>query len=266
MIRTNKRYISLLLAGLIVGLGIGYGIGYGVLPKRPNILTEKLVWQIIREHQYARFQVKPETIMHRSLQLLHDKVWVVEYGCEARFLPASSDPHSLYCGIFAFGPWIIRVVIDAQTGAFLDHYFERVVHTVEPLGDGTGVSAGSLETTSLPHEVNLYISAVPDNLSIKGTVFHYAVILRNPNDFPVPTYIPDFTVTLGMGPKNLNTDVYKLQIAFNMICPMTLAPHEETTIYDDVIALTENAEKGSYWLQAAAEGFRTEPNLITLEA
>ena len=232
------------------------GTGYG----EPNVLTEEQIRQIIREHQYARFQVKPETIMDRSLQLLHDKVWVVEYGCEARFLPASSDPHSLYCGIFAFGPWIIRVVIDAQTGAFLDHYFERLVDTVEPLGDGTGVSAVRVNLTLL------YISAVPDSLSIRETVFHYAVILGNPNDFSVSIYIPDFTVTLGGAGENPNTDVYKLEIAFNMICPITLGPHEERTIYDDVIALTESAEKGTYWLQAAAEGFRTEPTLITLEA
>ena len=125
----------------------------------------------------------------------------------------------------------------------------------------------------------LYISAKPDSLSIRGTIFHYilhyVVILTNPHDTPVSSYIPDVTVTLTEG----NTVVYSRHIAFNMTSPITLGPNEERTIYDGVIAIAECAPKGTYWLQAAAGPcwvpgeyppteeivFITQPTLITLK-
>lgn len=133
----------------------------------------------------------------------------------------------------------------------------------------------TLPASTMQQPTHLYISAYPDNLLIKSNIFHYTVVLVNPYDTAVSSYLPYVTVTLTYG----NDVVYKLDIAFNMTSPIMLGPHEERTIYDRLVTLPGNVQKGSYWLQAEggwcwapAEGLPTEkivfitlPTLITLE-
>jgi len=132
----------------------------------------------------------------------------------------------------------------------------------------------TLPTSTTQQSTNLYISAYPDSFLIKGNIFHYTVVLVNPYDTAVSSYLPYVTVTLTYG----NDVVYKIDIAFNMTGSIMLGPHEERTIYDSFVKLKRNVQKGSYWLQAEggwiwapAEGLPTEkivfitlPTLITL--
>lgn len=112
----------------------------------------------------------------------------------------------------------------------------------------------------------LYISAEPDSLSIKETTFHYAVVLINPNDAPVSVYVPHVTVSLSEARAG-GVEICAYDILLSM--HVTLSPHEERTAYEGVIAFTEDAEKGTYWLQAIGPPiekvvFHTLPTLITL--
>ena len=240
--------------GLLVGLVAFFAVSYGLVPKgQPSLLTEEEVRRLITDHPRSRyFIVKPETVEFVSLELipteelvedidkmekLPDKVWLVEYQCEG-----------LVVDIYLADPpfrWLVQCVINPYTGGRISvHARPLEVFQLQP-------TAPSASTTQ-----RLY----------------YNVVLINPNDFPVTTYMPtSFTVTL-------TRVIYSRGIAFNTtgVWLTTLRPHEEITLYDGVIALP--AQKGTYWLQAAKppyrmpEGwptakivFHTLPTLIALE-
>lgn len=98
---------------------------------------------------------------------------------------------------------------------------------------------------------------------------------RNPYDTAASSCLPYVAVTLTYR----NDVVYRLDTAFNTTSPITLGPREERTIYDRLVTLTGNVQKGRYWLQAEgrwwwapAEGlptkeivFITLPTLIMLK-
>ena len=117
---------------------------------------------------------------------------------------------------------------------------------------------------SKPLTGTIYIWAQADSLLIDPmTDFHYTIVLINPSDSAVSTFMPYLTVTIARG----DTVVYSRQIAFNMTGSITLEPHEERTIYHDAIMLAETVQKGIYCLQAVAteEGpplFQTVPTLL----
>lgn len=217
MARMTRESIVLFLAALAIGLIIGWGLGYAVPNERPSILTEEEVRQTVRESCSQNLRVDPETIEFLSLHLIDEQAWLVEYRCLPPPWPNGDDLPSL-------GPWFIRVVIDAQTGVILDEM--RI------------------------YAQWLYVSVVPDSLSIERTSFHYAVILTNPNDATVTFYLPVFTATLNR--IRVPLEIYQWKIWLNMTDPTTLGPHEERTVYDGVIAL-ERALNETCWLEAVAE-------------